>query len=671
MVTRASARIASAIAFGVIALASVECASAQSTGVTLDYLNALVDFPANRGALSLSPDGAHVAFLTRTRDEARDVYVHRLHVLDLTPPYRARMIGEAGDIILSFENGRSSGVGIERAPLWSPAGDWIAYIAERDGRAELWRIRPNGRSASRVAGAEADVRRFRWSEDGRSLIVREQAPRAEIYRRLSDSAHLGFNADRLFAPIFSLGPQIDKDAGGSIRAIAMRTLQGAPSDEAALAPPRRQGAWIAPRAGQTATFRPALGLFVEHQGAEILCELPGCEGQLVDAWRLADGRVVFLRQTGHNGVLTEIAIWSRVNDQVSRLRQQEDRLRHCVQGGPSLICVADAPLHPQHLIRIDLATGEERTIFEPNSSWESQLLPRVERLDVTNADGLASFAHLVYPLDYVAGRRYPLVIVQYRSRGFLRAGVGGEYPILPLAGRGYFVLSVERPEDHVRATDAGAQDLLLQQELDGTERGMKLEALQRLVAMLEERALIDISRVAITGMSDGAETLYHAIRHWPIFAAAVSSSPPTDAASWWLNSRRFRELRGAGGLSAPWTDPPTPWNAWWRDASAANHAGDIGAPLLLNMPESEVLLAMPLVARLQESQFPHDLYVYPGAYHNKWRPRQIRASQDRAIAWIDLWLRDIDTAAPDEPERAARWRTMRDAWVAQHTPRSP
>lgn len=648
--------------------ALAESAVAQSAGVSIDDINALADFPANRNGLSLSPDGAQVAFITRTRDETRNLYVHRLHVLDLTTPYRTRMIAEAGDIILSFENGRSSGVGIDRAPLWSPVGDWIAFIAEHDGRAELWRVRPNGHSLSRVAGAVADVSHFAWSEDGRALLVREKTSRAELDQQRRESVRLGFNADRLFAPIFSLGLQIDENAGAIARSISMRDLRGTPANHANFNPDTREAAWIASRQEQTQAFRPRLGLFAEHQGAPRLCEHEACEGQLTGAWRLPDGRVAFSRQIGHNGVLTEIAIWAPETDIVSSLRQHEDRLRHCVLAHVGLVCIADAPLSPPQLVLIDLDSGDERTLFDPNPNWANRRLPQVERLDIANSDGLASFAHLVYPLDYVEGRRYPLVIVQYRSRGFLRAGVGGEYPILPLSARGYFVLNVERPEDLTRADRAGAQDLLLQQELDGSERRIKLEALQRLLAIIEARDLIDTSRIAITGMSDGAETLYHALGHWPVFAAAVSSSPPTDSASWWLNSRRFRELRAAGGLTAPWSDPATPWNAWWRDASAANHVSALRTPLLLNLADSETLLAMPLIARLQERELPYDLYVYPGAYHNKWRPQQIRAAQNRAIAWIDLWLNDIDTPDPDEPTRAARWRAMRDAWALQHAP---
>src|SRR3546814_5155407 len=43
---------------------------------------------------------------------------------------------------------------------------------------------------------------------------------------------------------------------------------------------------------------------------------------------------------------------------------------------------------------------------------------------------------------------YPLVVVQYDTRGFLRGGTGDEYPIQALAASGFAVLSVSRPIDY-------------------------------------------------------------------------------------------------------------------------------------------------------------------------------------------------------------------------------
>src|SRR3546814_15978540 len=56
-------------------------------------------------------------------------------------------------------------------------------------------------------------------------------------------------------------------------------------------------------------------------------------------------------------------------------------------------------------------------------------------LNWLNAENVPFYGDLVYPVGYEPGRRYPMVIVQYRTKGFLRGGIGDEVPIQTLAGR--------------------------------------------------------------------------------------------------------------------------------------------------------------------------------------------------------------------------------------------
>src|SRR3546814_9514621 len=53
------------------------------------------------------------------------------------------------------------------------------------------------------------------------------------------------------------------------------------------------------------------------------------------------------------------------------------------------------------------------------------------------------YGDLIYPVGYQRGTRYPMVVVQYRTRGFLRGGTGDEVPIQTLADQGFLVLSVD------------------------------------------------------------------------------------------------------------------------------------------------------------------------------------------------------------------------------------
>src|SRR3546814_21084172 len=67
--------------------------------------------------------------------------------------------------------------------------------------------------------------------------------------------------------------------------------------------------------------------------------------------------------------------------------------------------------------------------------------------DVCSSDlfGTETFGDLVYPVNYDRRKKYPLIVVQYISRGFLSGGVGDEFTIKVFANRGYAVLSIQRP----------------------------------------------------------------------------------------------------------------------------------------------------------------------------------------------------------------------------------
>src|SRR3546814_2311142 len=86
-------------------------------------------------------------------------------------------------------------------------------------------------------------------------------------------------------------------------------------------------------------------------------------------------------------------------------------------------------------LKLDPTTSTSKSIFEPNPEFSALSLGRVERMRWKNVYGIESFGDLVLPVEYKPGTRYPLVIVQYESSGFLRGGTGDEYPIQDFASR--------------------------------------------------------------------------------------------------------------------------------------------------------------------------------------------------------------------------------------------
>lgn len=634
-------------------------AQGRVAGPTLEDLASLVELGTVRGGLALSPDGAFIALFERRADLPRNDYRYRLVVVP-THGGPARVIGDGGGFLYQTDDGRRTGGPLEREPVWSPDSQWVGFIAEREGHGELWRARVDGRASERVAAFDGDVLAVQWLRDGR-LLADIGVSRAEAAADAAQDRRVGYRLDARLSPVYGLA----RLPSGERRSLLVTPDGGVEPltddarrrliDAETLHDPQ-----IVPRGAGARVQSPPLEVRILLDGVLRRCDAPACDGDVRNAMRLANGDVAFLRLEGFARAETALYLWTPRTGALRRVFSSEDRLA-CV-AGERIYCLREALFSPRALVAIDARTGALHTLHDANPQWARFQRPRIDRLDFTDRRGLQSYAHLVYPAGFRRGQRYPMVIVQYRSRGFLRAGTGGEHPIYPMAAHGYFVLSVERPEDVESARRQDHDTLVREQELTGEENRMKLDAIDAFIARVERAGLVDPAKIAITGMSDGSETLYLALlRHR--FAAAVVSTPPTDRSAWWLQSEVFRDrLRHAGG-APPWTGDPN-WSHWWTVNSIAERALDIHTPLLFNLTEAEAMTGFPLYVRLREAGVPTEMYLYPDAYHLKWRPLEVLAAQERGMAWIDYWLRVEAAPSADDAGRITRWRALRQASTA-------
>src|SRR5712691_10605005 len=55
-------------------------------------------------------------------------------------------------------------------PVWSPDGQWIVFTSERNGSADLYRMRPDGSGLERLTDAPAYDDQAAFSPDGKQLV---------------------------------------------------------------------------------------------------------------------------------------------------------------------------------------------------------------------------------------------------------------------------------------------------------------------------------------------------------------------------------------------------------------------------------------------------------------------------------------------------------------------
>src|SRR3546814_16429785 len=92
-----------------------------------------------------------------------------------------------------------------------------------------------------------------------------------------------------------------------------------------------------------------------------------------------------------------------------------------------------------------------------------------------------------------------MVVVQYRTRGFLRGGTGDEVPIQTLADQGFLVLSVDNlTYEDIVGRQKNAEERTAAFNRDFAGRKHILSALESAIELLADRNLVAKDRIGIT-----------------------------------------------------------------------------------------------------------------------------------------------------------------------------
>jgi dipeptidyl aminopeptidase/acylaminoacyl peptidase len=315
----------------------------------------------------------------------------------------------------------------------------------------------------------------------------------------------------------------------------------------------------------------------------------------------------------------------------------------CALSRAEALCVAAGPVSPPRLEAVDLATGQRRPLFDPNEALRALRWPVAERLEWRSAEGRLFTGTLLRP---EAAGPAPLFVTYYRCEGFLRGGVGDEWPLAALAANGIASACVNATRM------SGPQDGI------GQYRAA-LGGIEALVGLLAGRGEIDRARVGMGGLSFGSEVTMWTVIHSDLIAAASVASPQFEASSYWLNGVRGRDhhdlLRRVWGLGAPDETPER-----WQLVSPALNVERIRAPLLLQLSEQESRYAAELYARLTNSATPAELHVFPDEAHIKAQPRHRLAVYRRNLDWFRFWLQESESGDPRDAEQYRRWRELAD-----------
>ncbi|WP_129774475.1 Atxe2 family lasso peptide isopeptidase [Peristeroidobacter soli] len=670
-----------------VAIVASHAAAAKQPFTSADLLS-MKQIGGYNGALALSPDGQSVAIQIQQADFAARTYKLDWYVAAVNGAAPVH-IGAGGEVMLNPSPlGRINGSRATPVGKWSPDGQWVAYLRKDNSHVQVWRSRADGSLQEQVTHNPADVLDFNWSADGQAIEFKVGRDRSMMARTEQEEGDRGILLDDRWVPDNSNVPlwfactedgwDVPQPASQKCTPTAwvvdvaskQERLDTATSKQPAIRPPGvaserviqkvtpdasgKRFAWFENETPvESPGFAAELTLFADGKR----CGAPECHGQLKAFWWHGD-EIILLNREGHAYSELTLSAWRPGASKVRRIYHLDGVIDACDVRSGRAVCLHETATTPRKLVSISLRDGKLQTVFDPNPGLAAFELGSVEKIEWHDAYGNPTFGHLVLPPNHPQGKRLPLVIVQYRSKGFLRGGVGEEYPIYPLAAAGFAVLSFDRPEDwgamkKFEPKKVGQSEA--REWEDARERKTALTALEIVIDKLSERGIIDASRVGLTGLSDGAETVEFALFNSNRFAAVAHSGSWSPyvyqlSVNSWMREFLYSMLQATS---------PQQLMERWQPMSLAFNADKVRAPVLIQVADSELLMGLPTYVALKDANKPVETYVFPGEYHIKWQPQHKLAVAERTIDWFNFWLNDKEDSAKDKADQYQRWRALR------------
>jgi dipeptidyl aminopeptidase/acylaminoacyl peptidase len=646
----------------------------------------------------ISPNGRYVAFRSERASVERNTYDTAWYVQALRGKSLPLRVASGG-LPLREYNG---GLELSLPATWSPDGRWIYYRALLNGRVSVWRAAADGSGANAVTSDPADVRDFVLSGDGKTLMYSVGATRKAVVAaeeseydhgiRIDDTVNIAAGlfrsskvdgrptTQRLLGPWFSMGPLLamvpdrwkvvdlatmttrnlpasERPLNSLTAADLLRDLPKAPT-KIARNPGDGRIAMLLPGhrdKGSADSLYTDLVMLPNKDASNLIhCMAELCHHKHITniQWRPGGDEVVFT--VTHYDWAQSIYGWNVVTGAVRPIVLSNGLVSGsqryweipCALSSTTLVCVAAEADHPPRLEAIDVQSGHRRILFAPNKGLDVDIAATVpaKLIRWKDAQGREFTGQFFEARELSAGHPAPLFVNFYDCYGFLRGGLGDEWPFATLAESGISALCI---------------NVIPGYRLDAVARyDQGRTAVESVVKLLSAKGRIDRNRVGMGGLSYGSEVTLWTLTHSDVVTVASVSGVSVTPTLHVLNSLRrafrsqFRQEWQLGSLAE------TPKR--WREISPAYQLDRIKVPVLFQLPEQEYRMtleySLPLVHRHQA-----DMYVFPDETHIKFQPQHKLAVYERNVDWFRFWLQGYEDRDPLNAEQYRIWRGMRKA----------
>jgi len=307
---------------------------------------------------------------------------------------------------------------------------------------------------------------------------------------------------------------------------------------------------------------------------------------------------------------------------------------------------------PPRVFATEPFTNREALLLDPNPRFKQLRFGTVEEVKWSDGSGRSFVGGLYYPIDYLAGTRYPLVIQTHGWTGnqfWIEGPAPTGFAAQVLAGLGIMVLQAD--EDYVTDSDTPKE----------VER--EVSRLESAVEYLDKKGMIDPTRVGIVGFSRTCLFVKDALTHHRIRFAAAAVSDGVDGGYFqylvYANSMpgydQFYEGVNGGlpfgeGLKS------------WMTRSPGFNIDKVYTPLRITAENPEALLfEWEWFAALRRLGEPVELVYMPDGAHILQKPWERSVSQQGNVDWFVFWLTGKEDRDPGKRDQYTRWRKLRES----------
>ncbi len=586
-------------------------------------------------------------------------------------------------------------------PLWSPDGKWVSFLTKRndDKHDQLYIMRADGGEAKRITGHRTTVSQVRWAPDSKSVyfIAKDSLSKeAQKAKKLKDDVYAldeNYEQKHLWKVQIENGKehQITKGNfsvlsynlsidGGTIALhrgpnplvdfykeseVWVIDADGNNSQQLTNNTIGERGARISPD-GQQLLFTASANekfetyynskLFIVPTSGRGPIEVPTKNlpyGISAAEWSVDGKSIFFTANMGAQAQLWQYELKTKKFTQLTKGKHSVGQWQYNRKNNTHVMTV-NSTENPGDVYV--LKKGKLQQITRHYDYLQQQYqLPKQELISWKGEDGVTVEGFLYYPYDYVAGKKYPLVVQTHggpassdkygMSRSFTRYN-----PVL--TGKGYVIL-----QPNYRGS-TGYGDDFLRDMVGGYFRQSHLDVMAG-VDYLINKGIADPNRMVKMGWSAGGHMTNKIITFTNRFKAASSGAGAVNWIGMYAQSdtRTYRTPWFGG---SPW-QKNAPIDTYWNH-SPLKDISNVQTPTLVIVGENDVRVPMAqsveLYRALRSIGVPTHLYVAPREPHG-WRELRHRLYKINVeLDWFSKyalnkeyeWEKLNDTSEEEEEE---------------------